>query len=157
MVWAQSANGVIGRDGAVPWHLPEDLAHFRAVTRGSTVVMGRLTWESLPPRYRPLPGRRNVVLTRRPGWRAEGAAAVGSLDDALALDGDVWVVGGGAVYAAALDRADVLEVTEVDDVVAGDVLAPEVGPEWGVVASDPAAGWHTAASGLRYRFTTLRR
>lgn len=158
LVWAQAANGVIGRDGALPWHLPEDLAHFRAVTAGSTVVMGRATWESIPVRFRPLPGRRNVVLTRRPGWSAEGAEAAASLDDALALaGGDAWVVGGASVYAAAMGRADVLEVTELAEPVDGDTHAPAVGAEWVVVALDPEAGWRTSSSGLRYRFVTRRR
>ena len=158
LVWAQAANGVIGRDGALPWHLPEDLAHFRAVTTGSTVVMGRATWASIPARFRPLPGRRNVVLTRRPGWSAEGAEAAASLDEALATaDGDVWVIGGGSVYAAALERADVLEVTELAEPVDGDTTAPPLGPEWAVVAVDPEEGWRTSSSGLRYRFVTRRR
>lgn len=161
LVWAQSTGGVIGRDGRLPWHLPEDMAHFREVTHGATVVMGRRTWESLPERFRPLPGRRNVVLTRRPGWRAEGAEVAESLEEALALaaagGADIWVIGGAAVYAAALPHAHVLEVTEVAEDVDGDVRAPEVGPEWGVVAVEPAEGWRTSTSGLRYRFVTRRR
>ena len=161
LVWAQAANGVIGRDGALPWHLPEDLAHFRAVTTGSTVVMGRRTWESIPQRFRPLPGRRNVVLTRQAGRGAggvDGAQVAASLDDALALaEGDAWVIGGASVYAAAMERADVLEVTELADAVDGDTLAPPVGLEWRVVAAVPGQGWATSSSGLRYRFVTRRR
>jgi dihydrofolate reductase len=158
LVWAQAANGVIGRDGALPWHLPEDMARFRDVTRGATVVMGRRTWESLPDRFRPLPGRRNLVLTRQRDWGAEGAQTAASVEEALAMAvGDVWVIGGGAVYAAAIPHADVLEVTELADPVEGDTAAPEVGPEWGVVAVEPAEGWATSASGLRYRFVTRRR
>ncbi len=76
LVWAQSTSGVIGRDGGIPWHVPEDMAHFKQLTAGCTVVMGRRTWESLPARFRPLPGRRNVVLTRQSGYRAEGAEVV---------------------------------------------------------------------------------
>ncbi len=158
LIWAQAANGVIGRDGALPWHLPEDLAHFRAVTLGSTAVMGRRTWESVPQRFRPLPGRRNVVLTRRTGWAADGAEVAASLDDALALAvGDVWVIGGASVYAAAIERADVLEVTEVAGAVDGDTLAPVVAPPWAVVAADPPQGWRTSTSGAGYRFITHRR
>lgn len=160
-MWAQAANGVIGRDGALPWHLPEDLAHFRAVTAGSAVVMGRRTWESVPERFRPLPGRRNIVLTRQPGWAADGAEAAGSLEEALALAGDsgsdVWVMGGASVYAAAMGLADVLEVTELADAVDGDALAPGIGPDWSVAAVDPSQGWASSRSGLRYRFLTYRR
>lgn len=100
LVWAQSPRGVIGRDGALPWHVPEDLAHFKALTAGHPVVMGRATWESLPPRSRPLPGRTNVVLSRTAGLELPGASVATGLDDALALaaaaaGGDeIWVVGG---------------------------------------------------------------
>ena len=97
---------MIGANGALPWHLPEDLKLFRERTTGSTVVMGRRTWESLPERFRPLPGRTNVVLTSDPGWSAEGARRAGSVDDVLAEPGAVWVIGGGAVYAAFLPHAD---------------------------------------------------
>ena len=100
LIWAQAANGVIGRDNAIPWHIPEDMAHFREVTTGSTVVMGRRTWESLPARFRPLPGRRNVVLTRDEAWTAEGAEVAHDLTAALA--GDCWVIGGADIYRAAL-------------------------------------------------------
>ncbi|HEY8301447.1 MAG TPA: dihydrofolate reductase [Jatrophihabitans sp.] len=147
LIWAQAAGGVIGRDNAIPWHIPEDLKHFRAVTGGSTVLMGRRTWESLPPRFRPLPGRRNLVLTRSTTWTAEGAEVVPDLDNAL--DGDVWVIGGADVYAAALSVADVLEVTEVDLDVAGDVYAPAIDDVWRV-ASD--SGWQTSSTGPRFRW-----
>jgi len=95
MVWAQGAGGVIGVDGALPWHLPEDLRLFRALTWGSTVVMGRRTWESLPARARPLPGRRNVVLSSTLDPAEAGVQVLRSVDDVLALDGDVWIIGGG--------------------------------------------------------------
>ena len=83
LVWAQAANGVIGDRGTLPWHLPEDLARFKALTMGATVVMGRATWDSLPASVRPLPGRRNVVLTRRPDWRQPGPPWRRSLEEAL--------------------------------------------------------------------------
>jgi dihydrofolate reductase len=102
LIWAQARGRVIGRDGLMPWHLPEDLAHFRGLTRGATVLMGRSTWESLPRGFRPLPGRRNLVLTRRRDYLATGAETYGSLQEALpAADGPVWVIGGEQVYAAA--------------------------------------------------------
>lgn len=178
LVWARTADGVIGRDGTLPWHLPEDLARFRRLTDGCTVVMGRSTWESLPERMRPLPGRRNVVLSRTPGYDAPGAEVVDGLPAALALvgvdtgagagaggagggeDATVWVVGGGAVYAQALPLADVVEETVVDvDVADGDTWAPALDPaQWQRAATDPAAGWHVSErTGTRYRFDTWRR
>ena len=160
LVWAQARGGVIGRDGALPWHLPEDLARFRRLTTGSPVLMGRATWDSLPEQFRPLPGRENLVLTRTPGWSAPGATVVTGLADAdRALAGrDAWVIGGAQVYAAFIGRADRLEVTEVDLDVAGDVYAPDVDAAvWEPVATDPADGWHTSSTGLRYRFVSRRR
>ncbi|WP_127784322.1 dihydrofolate reductase [Rhodococcus sp. X156] len=158
LIWAQAANGVIGRDGDLPWHLPEDLAHFRHTTRGATVVMGRATWESLPPLVRPLPGRNNVVLTHQPGWTAFGATVVHSLEEAVALGaGDTWVIGGASVYAAAMPLAEQLVVTELADPVDGDVHAPEIGSRWQVVDRDPQRGWHTSTTGLRYRIVTYAR
>ena len=126
MVWAQARGGVIGADGGLPWHLPEDLALFRRLTTGATVVMGRRTWESLPERFRPLPGRRNVVLTSDRRWVAEGAHAAGSVDEVLTEHGTCWVIGGGAVYAEFLPHADRLVVTDVDVEVDGDTWAPVV-------------------------------
>lgn len=159
LVWAQARGGVIGRDGGLPWHLPEDLAHFRALTRGATVVMGRATWESLPERFRPLPGRRNVVLSRRADFQPTGADVRADLAAALAeaTDATVWVIGGAQVYAAALADADRLVVTEIDEAVDGDAHAPSIDPEWELVSRDPAQGWHTSTSGLPYRFCEYRR
>ena len=151
LIWAQAANGVIGDDGKLPWHLPEDLSRFRSLTIGSTVVMGRLTWESLPDRVRPLPGRRNVVLSRQPDWQAPGATAAASFEDALAGASEpVWVIGGASVYRSALPFADRIEVTEIDGSFSGDVYAPEIGPDWRVTSREPDAGWQQSRSGLRY-------
>ncbi len=164
LVWAQSATGVIGADGAMPWHVPEDLARFRALTGGHPVVMGRATWDSLPPRWRPLPGRTNVVLSRQPGLALDGATVCGDLEAAwevasAAPGGEqVWVVGGGAVYALALPRADRVELTQIDATVASDTHAPRLDPqEWRLESADPAGAWHTSSSGVRYRFETYRR
>ncbi len=89
LIWAQTRAGVIGRDGTIPWHIPpEDMAFFKEATMGLPVVMGRLTWDSLPAKFRPLPGRRNIVVTRNPGWTGEGAEVAGSVDDALRLVAD---------------------------------------------------------------------
>ncbi len=137
LVWAQAANGVIGVGGGLPWQLPEDLARFKELTLGSTVVMGRATWDSLPPSVRPLPGRRNVVLTRQPGWQAPGAVVARSLAEALDQPGDVWVIGGASVYRDALPLADVVVVTELARAFDGDTRAPELGPGWRVRDLEP--------------------
>ena len=147
LVWAQSANGVIGRDGTLPWHLPEDLKHFRALTAGATVLMGRRTWESLPPRFRPLPGRRNLVLSRTP---QEGVETFPDLAQALAaVSGDVWVIGGAAVYRAALPFADRIVVTEIREIFEGDTHAPDLGR-----SPDSVGPWQESSTGLHYRFLT---
>ncbi|TFV66654.1 dihydrofolate reductase [Blastococcus sp. CT_GayMR20] len=150
LIWAQARNGVIGADGGLPWHLPEDMALFRRLTMGATVVMGRRTWESLPDRFRPLPGRTNVVLTTDPRWSADGAHRTGSVAQVLAEHESFWVIGGGAVYTAFLPHADRLVVTDVDVVVDGDTFAPGIGGEWRLDERSPAEGWSTSSSGLRY-------
>jgi dihydrofolate reductase len=150
LIWAQARNGVIGAGGQLPWRLPEDMALFRELTTGGTVVMGRRTWESLPERFRPLPGRTNVVLTSDPRWSAEGARRAGSVDDVLAAHPSVWVIGGGVVYEAFLPHADRLVVTEVDTAVDGDTWAPPIGDEWRRVARTPDDGWSDSTAGLRY-------
>lgn len=121
LIAAVARDGAIGRGNELLWHESLDAKHFRATTMGCPVVMGRRTWDSLPARFRPLPGRRNVVVTRQTGWAAteaaRGAEAVHSLDEALAAVADaprVFVMGGGELYALALPRADVLELTEID-------------------------------------------
>lgn len=156
MIWAWARGGVIGADGTMPWRLPEDLAHFKATTSGCAVIMGRVTWDSLPPRSRPLPGRRNIVITRDPAWAAAGAEVAHSPAAALALAGGEpsWVMGGAQIYAALLPLADHLEVTEIDADFDGDTTLPALGPEWA-----PTPGqWRTSEhSGLRYRFISYRR
>jgi dihydrofolate reductase len=158
MIWAQARDGVIGADGGLPWHLPEDMALFRRLTMGATVVMGRRTWESLPERFRPLPGRTNVVLTSDPTWSAEGAHRCGSVADVLGAHASVWVIGGGAVYAAFLPHADRLVVTDIDAEVDGDTWAPALDGGWRPVTRTPVEGWSVSASGgLRYAVTEYRR
>ncbi|ROP74121.1 dihydrofolate reductase [Curtobacterium sp. PhB115] len=157
LVWARSTNGVIGADGTMPWHVPEDLAHFRQVTGSATVVMGRRTWESLPERFRPLPGRRNVVLTRDASWTAEGAEVVHDLATALnGADETVWVIGGGQVYAAALDAADRVSETVIDLDVPGDTIAPSLGEAAGWTLTDEGP-WQVSRTGTRYRFLEWQR
>ena len=157
LIYACADNGVIGRDNTLPWHLPEDLAHFRQLTMGCPVLMGRKTWESLPPRFRPLPGRLNLVLTRQADWHAEGATRVTTIDEALALcpaSQDLWVIGGAEVYTLALPRAHRLEITEVHLQVEGDAWAPRLEPtHWPEVARSH----HTAANGTAYSFVTRQR
>ncbi|WP_372594554.1 dihydrofolate reductase [Actinotalea sp.] len=156
LVWAQSADGVIGVDGGLPWHLPEDLAHFRRLTSGSVVLMGHSTWRSLPERFRPLPGRQNVVLSRTPGLELDGAVVVGSVEDALEQVGGraAWVIGGAQVYGAFLEHADRAEVTEIDLLVGAGTGAPLLDESWSRTAVEPAEGWSLSATGLRYRFVT---
>ena len=154
LIWAQSTSGVIGRDGGIPWRLPEDQARFKELTMGHTVVMGRLTWESLPAKVRPLPGRRNVVVTRQAGYAAEGAHVVPSLDDALT--DDTWVIGGAQIYALALPIATRCEVTEVEIDLPrqdADAVAPLLDQTWIGTTGD----WLTSSSGLRYRFDSYQR
>jgi dihydrofolate reductase len=153
LILARARNGVIGKDGVMPWHLPEDLAHFKKVTMGCPVIMGRKTWDSLPPRFRPLPGRANIVITRQADWQAEGATRAASLAQALALCGDVpqaWVIGGAQIYAQAKAMAHVAEVTEIDADFEGDAFAPDFGEGWMEVARER----HRSAGRLSFSFVT---
>jgi len=122
-VLARARNGVIGRDGQLPWHLPADLKHFKAQTIGKPMIMGRKTFESFPA---PLPGRRHIVLTRDPRWSAEGAEVAHDVESALALagSGDVAVIGGAEIFALFLPRADRIELTEIDAEPEGDAVVP---------------------------------
>lgn len=127
LIWAQARNGVIGANGGLPWHLPEDLAHFKRTTLGCPVIMGRKTWDSLPAKFRPLPGRSNIVLTQQTDWQASGALRAHTLAQAAALcagAADAWVIGGAQIYALALPYAHQLVVTEVDAQPQGDAHAP---------------------------------
>lgn len=153
IIFARAANGVIGKDGTMPWHLPEDLAHFKRTTLGCPVVMGRKTWESLPPRFRPLPGRTNVVVTRQRDWQAEGVKVAHSLSEALAHCGnapDTWIIGGAEIYAQALPMASTAVVTEIEASFEGDAFAPQFGPDWHEVARES----HTSTTGLKFSFVT---
>jgi dihydrofolate reductase len=150
LIWAQSTSGVIGRDGGIPWRLPEDQARFKELTLGHTVVMGRLTWESLPAKVRPLPGRRNVVVTRQADYMANGADVVTTLDDAL-TDDEAWVIGGEQIYALALPLATRCEVTEIEVDLRredGDAVAPVLDDSWVGTTGE----WLTSSAGLRYRY-----
>jgi dihydrofolate reductase len=137
VAWA-GPDRVIGRDGGLPWRLPSDMRHFRELTTGGTVVMGRRTWESIPERFRPLPDRRNIVLSSGAASLA-GAETYTSLESALAAAGtDAFVIGGGATYAETLPLADRVYATEIAEAVAGDTFFPALDPaDWVVTASSP--------------------
>ncbi len=153
LVVAVAENGVIGAGGTLPWHIPEDLRHFKAKTMGKAMVMGRKTFESLPGL---LPGRRHIVLTRDPAWTAEGAEVAHDLDAALALagPGEVAVIGGAQIFALALPRADRIELTEIKASVPGDTYMPEPGEGWREIFRDERAA---AGSCPAFAFVTLRR
>lgn len=153
LIYARAANGIIGKDGVMPWHLPEDLAHFKRTTLGCPVVMGRKTWESIPARFRPLPGRTNVVVTRQPGWLAEGAHVAHSLPEALAQCGEAanaWIIGGAEIYKQALPLASSAVVTEIEASFEGDAFAPQFGPEW----KETQRERHVSSTGLNFSFVT---
>ncbi len=165
LIYARAANGVIGKDNALPWHLPEDMAHFRRTTAGAPVVMGRKTWDSLPPRFRPLPGRRNIVVTRQADWQATGAERAGSLPEALSLctapsqahelqaASEVWVIGGAQIYAEAAPLARRAVVTEIESEFEGDAWAPVLDAGWHETARER----HTAADGTHFSFATYEK
>jgi dihydrofolate reductase len=172
LIAALAQGRVIGRAGTLPWHLPADLAHFRQVTMGAPVLMGRRTWASLPERFRPLPGRTNIVLTRQPGWQPEslgapghpGVLTVASLPAALAAVAElrpaparVFVIGGAELYAQALPLADGLELTEIDLAVPdGDAHFPAWSTDdWEEVARE--AHGASATSPHAHAFVTWRR
>jgi dihydrofolate reductase len=154
LIAAAAENGVIGKDGTIPWRLPEDMRRFKALTTGHPVVMGRKTWDSLPKK--PLPGRSNIVLTRRRGWRAEGAAAACSMEAALALAGEppVFVIGGAEVYRAALPLAARIELTQIHRAFDGDAHFPPLdSTQWRIAARED----RVTAEGLCYAFVSLER
>jgi dihydrofolate reductase len=153
IVVARARNGAIGRDGTLPWRLPADMRHFKAVTMGSAMVMGRRTFESLPGL---LPGRRHIVLTRDPDWRAEGAEIARSAEQALALAGDepVSVIGGAEIIALFLPRADAIELTEVHSDPVADTFLPAFDPaEWRQASRED----HSADRSPAYSFVRLER
>ena len=153
MIYARAANGVIGKDGVMPWHLSEDLAHFKRLTQGWPVIMGRKTWDSLPPRFRPLTGRTNIVITRQTDWQETGAHPVASLASALKLckaSAEVWIIGGAQIYAQAEPLAERIEATEIAQDFEGDAFAPTLGAGWVETARDN----QVSSNGLKFSFVT---
>jgi dihydrofolate reductase len=149
LFFARARNGVIGHNNTLPWHLPEDLAHFKATTLGQPVIMGRKTWDSLPVKFRPLPGRMNIVVTRQTDWHSDGAHVVHSVDEALQAcptDAQPWVIGGAELYRLAMPLATRVVVTEIDAEYEGDAFAPELDASW----HEASRTTHVAASGLHF-------
>lgn len=152
IIAAVAKNRVIGQNNQLIWNIPEDMAHFKALTNGQTVIMGRKTWESLPPRFRPLPGRRNIVISRQADYQAGGAELADTLEQALTLAStatSAYIIGGEQIYRQAMDLADTLEITEVDLEPEGDAWFPEIA----------AVNWKKVAKteGRGYAFVTYRR
>lgn len=162
LIYAHGKNRELGLAGSIPWHLPEDLAHFKTATLGAPVLMGRKTWDSLPAAFRPLPGRFNIVLSRDAAWQGQGAHRAESLPHALTLAASmatqadtVWVIGGADIYALALPLATRVLATEIDAHFAADAYAPVLDVQaW--IATDQS-DWRSAQNGLRYRFVTWQR
>jgi dihydrofolate reductase len=162
LIWAQAHNRVIGLNGKMPWHLPEDLAHFKKTTLGHPVIMGRKTWDSLPGKFRPLPGRKNLVISSdaatRGGLKQIGVLPAEGLREALSIcehsgEKEVWVIGGARIYAQALPLAHKLVVTEIDAEFFGDAFAPVLDANWRKVAQDQ----QTAANGIKVTYVTYLR
>ncbi|MDR2366213.1 MAG: dihydrofolate reductase [Zoogloeaceae bacterium] len=158
LIAALARNRVIGLHNRLPWRLPEDLRHFRAATRGHTVIMGRKTWESLSAAFRPLPERANIVISRQPGYPLPaGAHLARSLDDALALAqnaAEAFVIGGAQLYAAALPAAQRLLLTEIDQEITGDAWFPDFNPgEWRETRRET----HVSEGGIPFAFVTYLR
>ena len=145
IIAAVARNRVIGRDNQLIWNIPEDMAHFKSLTSGHTVIMGRKTWESLPPRFRPLPGRRNIVISRQADYAAPGAEIANSLENALKLASTaaaVFIIGGEQIYRQAMAVADRLEITEVDLEPEGDAWFPEIAAvDWEKTANTEGNGF----------------
>ncbi len=155
LIAAVGANGAIGKDNGLLWKIPEDMAYFKATTLGRPVIMGRKTWESLPERFRPLPGRHNIVVSRNAAYTASGASLCLSLEAALAAagPGEVFIMGGAELYALSLPVADRLYLTRVDDAPAADAFFPEVSPaQWREASHRPGSG-----SAPAYAFVVLER
>jgi dihydrofolate reductase len=157
LIFARSLNGVIGFQGKIPWSLPEDMARFKQITENTTVIMGRKTWESLPEKFKPLPNRKNIVLSKQNLVVPDGVEVLSSLQMALDLcrhTPQVWVIGGSSLYNEALPFADTIEQTIVDIECEGDAFSPYVFiKHWETKAEVPGV----SKNGLKYEFVTYKR
>ena len=162
LIWAQAHHRVIGHQGQMPWHLPEDLAHFKRTTLGFPVIMGRKTWDSLPPKFRPLPGRVNVVISSDAATREKlsqiGCKPSQNLREALSIceqlkAPEVWVIGGAQIYAQALPLAHKVVITEIDSEFPGDAFAPPLDKTW----SETERRLIAASNGMKLAFVTYLR
>ena len=157
LIAAVAKNRALGKDGRLLWHLPEDMRHFRETTRGKPVIMGRKTWESLPDAFRPLPGRRNVVISRNRAYEAPGATLAGSLEEAVRLtqdDAEVFVIGGAKIYSQALPLAQRLYLTEVTRDFDADAFFPEFSKDtWKEVSRSEVKN----GAGLDFTFAVYQR
>jgi dihydrofolate reductase len=156
LIYARARNGVIGHNNQLPWHLPEDLAHFKKTTSGCPVVMGRKTWDSLPAAFRPLPGRTNIVVTHQTDWQTDGALVAHSIEEAINLcepSATIWVIGGAQIYAQALPLAQEIVVTEIDLEPQGDAFAPVLDDQWKEISRTT----NTNSKSLTYHFVKLQR
>lgn len=153
IIAALARNNVIGKQGKLPWVLPEDLKRFKALTTGHIVIMGRKTWESIPEKFRPLPGRTNVVISHQADYSVPpGVFMFSSIEDAFGAQIPCpqptthctrFIIGGGEIYRQAIDRADALEITHVDQIIGGDVFFPKIDPAiWREVAREPHEGFY---------------
>lgn len=149
VIYAKSKNNVIGKDGKLPWHLPEDLKHFKKVTTNCAVAMGRKTWESLP--VKPLPGRVNIVISRSL-VEIEGALVVRSVEDAIRLSiyigRDLWFIGGESIIKESLDLATVVKVTEICNTYEGDTFVEDLSSNWVLKSSED----HKSEDGIDFKF-----
>jgi dihydrofolate reductase len=154
IIAALSDNNAIGLNNDLLWHIPEDMRHFKELTTGNTVIMGRKTWESLPTKFRPLPNRYNIVISRNPNYVAQGAAVFSSLTDAIAeSEGKIFVIGGGQIYEEALQHASVLHLTRVHTNIHADTFFPSINfDEWKLESIIPHEN-----SQYRFSFLTLVR
>ena len=160
LIYARARNGVIGRDNTLPWHLPEDMAHFKRMTAACPVLMGRKTWDSLPAKFRPLPGRANLVVTRQADWHACGALRASGLEQALSIcskmepvPADLWIIGGAELYALALPLAHRAVVTELAQDFEGDTYAPPLDAQWLETAREDAI----SVNGIQFAWATYTR
>ena len=156
IILARARNGTIGQNNSLPWHLPEDLAHFKTTTMGSPVIMGRKTWESIPEKFRPLPGRMNFIISNSFSIDSKDAKVVKNIDEALRImgrDKDLWVIGGAQVYAQCMGLASQAVITEIEADFEGDALAPIFDESW----TELKRSRHTAANGLVYSIIYLQK